>query len=87
MIDGQLIWPWRTVYNEHGISRAGSTHASAELTCGDATAKVWVTQADFLPIFTQNTNMGTRYLWAGGAFFLAIMFAGAGFRERSPGKG
>lgn len=73
---GSWYNPWVTVYNPHGSekSNGAAPTAGAEITCRDTAARVWITGLDSFPLFTQNTPVRLRLLWAGGAFFIACIF-------------
>ena len=76
MVNGRWEKPWAAVYNRYGVSKSGAVKpaAVAVVTCTDPNAEIWMTSSEGSWPFTQNTNMGSRYLLAGGAFFLAIVF-------------
>lgn len=76
LLDGVWYKPWATVYNRYGAGKSNSIAPSAyaDITCTDKNAKVWFTGIESFDFLTQNTPVGIRFLWAGGAFFLTAVF-------------
>lgn len=79
LIEGSWYQPEATVYNRYGAGKSNISEPAgyAEITCSNPNTKIWFTGLNSFGIFTQNTPVGIRFLWAGGAFLLTIMFIGA----------